>query len=184
MTPESMLEVSRRARLIYSGQEVELAIGKMASAISRRMAGSNPVLLTVMNGAVIFAGRLIPQLQFPLQLDFLHATRYRGATTGGELLWKAKPATTLEGRSVLVLDDILDEGATLAGIVHWCRQQGASEVLTAVLIHKRHGHMLAPISADFVGLEAPDEYLYGYGMDYHGYLRNADGIYAVAEGDR
>jgi hypoxanthine phosphoribosyltransferase len=114
-----------------------------------------------------------------LQIDYLHATRYQDNTQGSELEWHRLPALSLHEREVLILDDILDEGATLAAVVAHCRAQGAARVLTAVLVDKRHERKVPGIHADFVGLRAVDRYLYGYGMDYRGYLRNAAGIYAV-----
>ena len=126
-----------------------------------------------------FSGKLLTRLAFPLQIDYLHATRYRNNTQGSELEWHRLPALSLHGRDVLILDDILDEGATLAAVVAHCRAQGAARVLTAVLVDKHHERKVPGIRADFVGLRVEDRYLYGYGMDYRGYLRNAAGIYAV-----
>ncbi|MEX2131301.1 MAG: hypoxanthine-guanine phosphoribosyltransferase [Pseudohongiellaceae bacterium] len=184
MTPEQIIKVRERARTVYTEAQVEMAIDKMASAITAELADRNPLLLCVMTGAVILTGKLAMRLDFPLQLDYLHVTRYRGATSGGELLWKAKPQLALINRVILIIDDILDEGLTLDSVVHWCREQGAAEVYTAVLVVKHHAHKLASIKADFAGLEAEDEYLVGYGMDYKGYLRNAPGIFAIDEADR
>ena len=112
----------------------------------------------------------------------MHATRYRGDVRGQELEWIARPRTPLEGRTVLVLDDILDEGVTLAAILEDCRAQGARAVHSAVLVDKRIGRPRTLERADFTGLSVPDRYVFGFGMDYRGYLRNLPAIYAVAEG--
>lgn len=169
------------ADLIYSETEVEAAIGRLADAISADLGDQMPVLLCVMVGGLVAAGRLLPRLGFPLEVDYLHATRYRGETSGGELVWLARPRTSLEGRTVLIIDDILDEGHTLQGILEDCRERGAAEVRTAVLVRKRHGRCVPGVSAEYVGLEVDDRYVFGAGMDYKGFLRNAPGIYAVAE---
>ena len=110
----------------------------------------------------------------------VHATRYRNRTSGGALTWKRRHETPLAGRSVLVVDDILDEGYTLQDIVAQCRQDGARRVVSAVLSEKIHDRGCG-FHADVVGLKLPDRYVFGYGMDFKGFLRNAPGIFAVAE---
>ncbi len=179
ITPQQAFEAYRTADLLHSEQAVEAALDRMAAQITERLADTNPVLLCVLTGGIIPVGKLTTRLDFPLQLDYLHATRYRGATRGGELHWIAHPSISLRDRVVLVVDDILDEGATLAAIVEHCRAEGASRVLSAVLVDKLHDRKYHNIKADFTGLEVPDRYVFGCGMDYKSYLRNAPGIYAV-----
>jgi hypoxanthine phosphoribosyltransferase len=133
-----------------------------------------------MNGGVVLTGKLLTRLNFPLTLDAINASRYRNQTRGGEINWIQKPRTDLKNRTVLIVDDILDEGITLRAIYEYCREQGASSIYSAVLINKNLNHT-KPIRADFVGLEAENRYIFGYGMDYKGYLRNAAGIYACKE---
>lgn len=183
MTLELIKTVSSRATCLYSEQVVETAIDAMASVISDRLHGHNPILLCVMNGGLILTGRLATRLKFHLQMDYLHATRYRNNTQGEDLRWERYPSISLEGRQVLVIDDILDEGDTLAAVMAHCQAQGARDVLSAVLVDKQHDRKTTNLKADFVGLEVPDHYLYGYGMDYKGYLRNAPGIFAVDPAD-
>jgi hypoxanthine phosphoribosyltransferase len=180
---QELQRVQANATCLHSKQEVEAVLDTMAAKITLSLESANPLLMCVMSGGLIITGCLLPRLNFPLQLDYVHATRYRNKTSGAELEWKQYPHCDLSGRTVLVLDDILDEGATLDAIAQYCRDAGAEQVLIAVLVEKKHDHKLSAIKADFVGLTAPDQYLFGYGMDYKGYLRNADGIYAVAERD-
>ena len=184
VSAESIRGVSTRARCLYTAQQVEAALDAMAVAISGEIGDSNPIILCVMNGGLIVTGSLATRLNFPLQMDYLHVTRYRNETSGADLQWKSYPASSLEDRVVLVVDDILDEGATLERILAYCIEQGASRVLSAVLIEKLHARKLSPIKADFIGLQVEDFYLYGYGMDYKGYLRNAAGIFAIADEDK
>ena len=183
MTPEQLQGVQSRSVCLHAAEEVEAALDAMAVAISVELADSNPLLLCVMHGGLITAGKLAARLHFPLQMDYLHATRYRGATSGSELQWKAYPSEPLQGRTVLLVDDILDVGTTLKMIVEYCRAQDCKAVYTAALLDKLHDRKEPGIKADFVGLAVADRYLYGYGMDYKGYLRNAAGIYAIAEQD-
>jgi hypoxanthine phosphoribosyltransferase len=173
-------QVMAEADCLYSNAEVEVAIDTMAAAINSEMAESNPVVFCVMNGGLIFSGKLLPKLSFPLELSYLHATRYRNETSGGELFWKAKPEISFIDRDVLIIDDILDEGHTLGAIIDFCRHAGARNVRIAVLVDKTHDRKARPdLKADYVGMPCVDRYVFGYGMDYKGYWRNAPGIYAV-----
>ncbi|MDD3519110.1 MAG: hypoxanthine-guanine phosphoribosyltransferase [Chromatiales bacterium] len=179
-TPQEAASVLAEADCLHDESAVQAALDRMAADITARLGDSNPLVLCVLTGGVVAAGHLLTRLHFPLQLDYLHATRYRGATRGGdELHWLAHPRVALAGRSVLVVDDILDEGHTLAGILEHCREQGAREVLCAVLVEKLHDRRNPHATAEFIGLTVPDRYVFGYGMDYREYLRNAPGIYAV-----
>jgi hypoxanthine phosphoribosyltransferase len=172
--------IASSADLLYSATEVEAAIDVMAEAINLAMAQSNPLLLCVMNGGIVLCGKLMTRLNFPLTLDAINASRYRNQTQGGEIDWIQKPRTALKDRTILLVDDILDEGLTLQALYDYCHEQGASSIYSAVLVNKNLGHP-KPIQADFVGLETENRYIFGYGMDYKGYHRNAAGIYACKE---
>lgn len=177
---DELQKVFDEADCICTEQEVQQAIERMASAITDQLKGRDPLLFCVMNGGLILMGQLLPQLKFPLQAEYLHATRYRQETTGGILEWKLRPEADMRGRTVLIIDDILDEGTTLNAIVDYCKAQGADDVQTAVLVDKQHDRKCRPgLKADYTGLDVEDRFLFGYGMDYKGYWRNAPGIYAV-----
>jgi hypoxanthine phosphoribosyltransferase len=179
-TLQDAITTFTRAELIFSRAEVEAALDRMAGAINARLRDANPLILCVMVGGVVPTGLLLPRLNFPLQVDYLHLTRYQGQTSGGELHWLKHPDVSLQDRTVLIIDDVLDEGPTLTATVAACRAEGAREVLTAVLVEKELERQAGMVRGDFVGLKTPNLYLFGYGMDYKTYLRNADGIYAVA----
>ena len=174
--------VAARAECLVSQQEVERALDRMARDITRELGARDPLVLCVMIGGVVTAGHLLTRLDFPLRLDYVHATRYRGATRGGALHWVYRPTERMDDQHILIVDDILDEGFTLEAIAHACREAGAASVHSAVLVEKQRAHT-RDLRADFVGLRLPDRYLCGYGLDYHDYLRNLAGIYAVAQGD-
>ena len=177
---DEIKQIESSADLLYSEVEVEAALDKMADNINLLLADRNPLVLCVMNGGVVVTGKLMTRLNFPLTLDGINASRYRNQTSGGEIKWLLKPETVLKNRTILLVDDILDEGLTLDALYEYCRQQGASSIYSAVLINKKLGYK-KPIIADFIGLETEDRYLFGYGMDYKGYLRNAAGIFACKE---
>ena len=178
---EHSQDVLNNAELLFNDKQVEQAINDMARAITSLLQETNPLLLPIMIGGVVLAGKLIPQLNFPLQIDYIHATRYRGETSGDELHWLKKPQQSLKDRTVLLIDDILDEGITLAAIIDHCYAEGAEKVLTAVLAEKELEQDKPLEKADFTGLTVPNRYVFGYGMDYHEYHRNQSGIYALNE---
>lgn len=175
---QSVLEQSD---CLHGPDAVEGALDRMAAQISERYRDEVVLYLPVLHGGLIPAGMLAPRLDVQIELDYVHATRYRGETRGSELLWRARPLTPLKGRTVLVVDDILDEGYTLAAILEWCREQGAGEVTSAVLVNKLHDRRVPGLEVDFAGLEVPDRYVFGCGLDYRGRFRNVRGIYAVSE---
>ncbi len=172
--------IQTNADLLFNEQEVEAALDKMAEQINILLAGRNPLLLCVMNGGIVVAGKLITRLTIPLNIDAINASRYQNQTAGGSIEWILKPGSSLKDRTILIIDDILDEGITLAAIYRYCLEEGATSVYSAVLVDKMLDHE-KPVTADFIGLEVADRYLFGYGMDYKGYLRNASGIYACRE---
>lgn len=172
------------AEVVHDRATIERAIARMAVRIRNDYAGSVPVYLTVMHGGLPFAGQLALEIGargLDLEFDYLHATRYRGETSGGELVWKHRPATPLRGRRVLLVDDIVDEGQTLATVRAWCMEQGARDVRIAALAVKQHDRCVPGLCADYAGLDVPDRYVFGYGMDYHEQGRNLPAIYALRD---
>lgn len=168
------------ADLIHSESAVQAALDKVAAELRLRLADKHPLVLCVMTGGVIFCGQLLPKLDFPIDFDYLHATRYGPETQGGKISWRSAPWTSVKGRTVLVVDDILDEGVTLAAVKESLLRLGAIEVLTAVFADKLNGKT-KPIAADFYGLTVPDRFVFGYGMDVDGAWRNLPAIYAMKE---
>ena len=165
---------------LYSANQLETALDAMAYSINKDLSASDLLVLCVLNGGIITAGKLIPRLIFPLTLDSINASRYQNKTSGGSIEWLLEPKTPLTGRTILLIDDILDEGITLAAIKAYCLDHGAAQVYTAVLLDKSIGKV-KPITADYVGLPVENRYIFGYGLDYKGYLRNAPGIYACKD---
>ena len=166
------------SELIYSPQEVSDAIHASALQISQDLQDKSPLVLTVMNGGLYFAGQLLPKLNFPLEQDYVQASRYQGGVEGREIDWRVEPTSKIKGRVVLLLDDILDEGHTLVAIRDKCLALGALDVKIAVLTEKTLDHS-KPIKADYVGLTLPNRYVFGCGMDVYGWWRNLPEIRAI-----
>ncbi|MDH5471285.1 MAG: hypoxanthine-guanine phosphoribosyltransferase [Gammaproteobacteria bacterium] len=184
ITLKKAQSVLDNASLIYDATSISNAIDKMASDIEAEVLKTNDdplpvIVISVMNGGLILAGHLLTRLNIPVHVDFIHATRYRNQTSGGDLEWKVEPHQSINNRRVLIVDDILDEGFTLDEIVNYCRSQGVRKVWTAVLVKKNHPRLKADINSDFVGLMVEDRYVFGFGMDYKGYHRNLNAIYAA-----
>ena len=159
---------------------VQSALARIAGDIRGALAAANPLVLCVMGGAVVFCGQLLPLLEFPLDFDYLHVTRYRNTVSGGSIEWKVFPQAAMTGRTVLVVDDILDEGHTMIDIRARVLAAGAARFYSAVFADKDIGKS-KPIRADFVGVTLPNRYVFGFGMDVKGAWRNLPAIYALAE---
>jgi hypoxanthine phosphoribosyltransferase len=180
MDIDAAWKLFNEAELLCGRLDIERALDRLGEQITDRLADSFPVVLCVMGGAVVFTGQLLPKLAFPLQFDYLHATRYRDGTRGGEIEWCVLPRVDFTGRVVLLLDDILDEGHTMAAARDKLCEMGAQRVEIAVLAEKELDRP-KPIRADYVGLTVPNRYVFGMGMDAFGLWRNLPGIYALKE---
>ena len=163
---------------IASAEQVQAALQRVAGEITAELSKSYPVVLVVMGGAVVFAGQILPLLRFPIDLDYIHASRYGAETRGADVDWRVKPPASVRGRAVLVLDDILDGGQTMDAIRSRLFELGAASFHCAVLVEKKL-NVKKPIHADFVGLEIEDRFVFGYGMDAKGYWRNLPEIRAM-----
>jgi hypoxanthine phosphoribosyltransferase len=166
---------------VASAGQIEAAVQRLAGEITQRLAGVYPLVLAVMGGAVVFAGQILPRLRFPLDFDYIHASRYGAATRGAQIEWRVTPPpATVRGRDVLVLDDILDGGVTMAAIRARLLELGAKSFQCAVLVEKKL-NIEKPIKADFVGLQIADRFVFGCGLDAKGFWRNLPEIRAMKE---
>lgn len=179
---EKIPTILRDAECLYSYAEISEALDKMAIEITKKLKDSNPLILCVMTGALIPTGHLLTRLHFPLEVDYLHVTRYRGTNRGGDLHWLVEPRQSLKNRTILIVDDIMDGGLTLSAIIDYCNQYKAKDIYTAVMVSKnRKREPGVEFEPDFVGVTTEDKYLFGFGLDYEEYLRNVPGIYAAVE---
>jgi hypoxanthine phosphoribosyltransferase len=174
------------AEQIVSPEEVQAAVRRVAGVLNQRFGDPQeqafPLVLGVMGGAVVFTGSVLPQLTFPLEFDYIHVTRYGDEDQGGKVVWKVIPRQSVEGKTIVVLDDILDEGETLAQVKQRLLDMGAKEVILAVFADKDIGRT-KPVQADIVGLTIPNRFVVGFGMDVYGYWRNLPGLWAISPQD-
>jgi hypoxanthine phosphoribosyltransferase len=181
-TTDKIQAISDSAECLFSFADIEEALDNMGLAITAKLKDTDPIVICVMTGALIPMGHLLTRLNFPLTIDYIHATRYRGTTRGGDLHWLVEPRHELKGRTVLIVDDVMDGGLTLAAITDYCKQANVKAVYTAVMVNKqRTREPGVNFEPDFSGLTTEDRFLIGFGLDYNEYLRNLPGIYAVAE---
>jgi hypoxanthine phosphoribosyltransferase len=172
------------AEEIYDRFAVQSAIADVAAKLNERFDKPDqfPLVLGVMGGAVVFTGQLLPQLRFPLEFDYIHVSRYGDDDQGGRVVWKVIPRPDVAGRTIIVLDDILDEGETLAHVKQRLLDMGAAEVIVTVFADKAIKRS-KPVKADIVGLTIPDKFVVGMGMDVYGYWRNLPGLWAIRTED-
>jgi hypoxanthine phosphoribosyltransferase len=175
------------AEEIVSADQVQAAVRHVADVLNERFDNDEtsdfPLVLGVMGGAVVFTGNLLPQLTFPLEFDYIHVTRYGDLDRGGEVVWKVIPRQDVTGRTIIIVDDILDEGETLAHVKQRLLDMGAAEVILAVFADKELGKV-KPVKADIVGLSVPNQFVVGFGMDAHGYWRNLPGLWVIRDADK
>lgn len=177
--------VLEKAECLYSSEDLHEALDRMANEITHKLKDTSPLILCVMTGALIPTAHLVTRLHFPLEMDYIHVTRYRGTNRGGDLHWLVEPRQSLKDRTVLVVDDIMDGGLTLAAIIDYCRQAQVKDIYTAVMVNKKRSREAGVnFEPDFVGVHTEDKYLFGFGLDYKEYLRNVPGIYAVSDADK
>jgi hypoxanthine phosphoribosyltransferase len=178
------LKLPPNSRLVFDNAEIITALDGLAARLNQQLIDETPVILCVMQGGLVFSGQLIPRLDCMLEIDYIHATRYNNQTSGDELVWKSHPVTPLKDRTVMILDDILDEGKTLSSIIQYCESQGASKIISAVLLKKLHERCVDHDSitdtlTDNIALTVADEYVFGFGMDLNGQYRQLAQIYAL-----
>jgi hypoxanthine phosphoribosyltransferase len=181
MNLEKALTIHQDAELLFDQSSVEVAIADLASTVAEQCKDDFPLVLCVMNGGLYLTGQLLRHWEFPLTVDYVHATRYRLATLGKDVLWKAYPQNELMDRNVIIVDDIFDQGYTLEEIKAYCIKQGAKSITSVFLIRKTHERKKADIHPDYVGLECADSYVYGVGMDLNSHFRNLSSIYSIEE---
>lgn len=178
MNTEEIKKIETESDCLCDAEQINTILDFLAEKISLDLKDKDPLVLCVMTGGIIPVGHLATRLNFPLQLDYIHATRYRGETSGGELHWLHEPSIPLQDRNILIVDDIFDEGITLFEIDKYCKDKGAANVYSAVLVDKVHDRKI-DFMPDYVGIKLEDRYLFGFGLDYKNYLRNVNGIHAV-----
>jgi hypoxanthine phosphoribosyltransferase len=179
MNRSDLSKMLQQSRLVVSADEIDKTTTRMAAEIDARYETQVPLVICIMNGGLMLTANLMSKVKIHAKLDYLQTSRYRGNTRGGELHWRIEPQQSLEGRSVILVDDIFDEGHTLFNIVEYCKDHGASDVFSVVLLDKMHDRKVNGFRPDLIGLEVEDDYLVGFGMDYQEHFRHLPDVYAL-----
>ena len=180
-TPQELQSIKDSSDMMFSSAQIKTAVENIGLQLEKKIYQKNPVMLCVMNGGLVFSADLMRSLDSDVRLDYLHVARYLDNTVGGSLHWLKEPKLPLQDQVVVIADDIYDEGYTMEELVSYCKRQGAREVITVVLLLKNKVSRNIKLKPDLFGLQVEDRYVYGYGMDYQGHLRNVPDIYAIPE---
>jgi len=183
LSHQEIVQVRQNADVLIDEGEINKAIDEVAKEIESSLNNEIPIILCVMKGGLMFTSALMQRIASPMILDYVHVDRYRNKTQGSSIHWHKEPDTSLADQTVIIVDDILDEGYTLQELIAYCHAKGAKKVLSAVLLKKKLSNTPADVTPDFTGLEVTDRYVFGWGMDYKGYLRNLSSIYAISQKD-
>jgi hypoxanthine phosphoribosyltransferase len=162
---------SEISRVLIPESLLKKRVAELGREISRDLGGDDLVVVPFLTGTVVFLADLIRQFDFPLRLDFMGFSSYRGATRGGRLVMTKPLNMPIRGRTVLVVDDILDTGRTLSRGLALLRRQKPRAIKVCVLLSKDRRREVA-IDADYIGFRIPDEFVVGYGLDYAERFRN------------
>ena len=181
LSPQELQDIKDNADLIFSSSQIKKAVENIGIELEKLIRGKNAIMLCVMNGGLVFSADLMRSLDSNVRLDYLQVARYLDKTVGGSLHWHNEPQLSLQDQVVVIADDIYDEGYTLEEIVSYCKKHGAKEVITVVLLLKQKAIKKVELQPDLFGLEIEDRYVFGYGMDYQGHMRNVPDIYALPE---
>ncbi|MCX7553505.1 hypoxanthine-guanine phosphoribosyltransferase [Marinicella sp. S1101] len=168
-----------KSQVLISKAKIDQAINQLAQNINQDFKQKNVVFLTIMNGGMIFASALATRLNLNMEMDYLQLSRYGKNQSGGQLVWKYQPEVNMQHTHVILCDDIYDEGHTLAAAHAWCLEKGAISVSSVVLVHKDHDRTYANYKPDYIALNIPDHFIFGYGMDLEEKLRQLPEIYYI-----
>jgi hypoxanthine phosphoribosyltransferase len=166
--------------LYISEAEIHQAIGRVALRIRDELEGKRPLLVSILNGAFMFTAELIRQLDAPYDLVFARYSSYRGTSTTGKVIEIMPITTDIKGRTVVLLEDIVDTGTTMQYVIRKLREEGAADVRLATLLFKPTA-LRCDLQPDYVGLEVPPVFIVGYGLDYDECGRTFKDIYRLVE---
>jgi hypoxanthine phosphoribosyltransferase len=175
---EEIRLLDKTFRKLISGEDIKRRITELASQINNDLAGRDAIFLGVLNGAFIFAADIFRQIDFPARISFVKLASYSGTGHTGTVNELIGWNEDVSGRTIVILEDIVDTGNTVQLIVDELLERKALEVKIAALFFKPSA-CLRSIKIDYTGFEIPNDFVVGYGLDYNGYGRNLSSIYAL-----
>jgi hypoxanthine phosphoribosyltransferase len=175
-----MNSVNRREVLIPAN-EIAATVERLAAEIRGDYFGKEPLLLGILKGSFMFMADLIRRLDFPLEIDFIRLSSYGGGTeSSGKIKVVQGLRSGVKNREVLVIEDIIDTGLTVAYLLDYLRKKRPASLRLCALLDKPSRRQV-PVSIDYLGITVPDKFLVGYGLDYNERYRNLPDIYVLGE---
>lgn len=161
-----------------SEKEIEEVVTSLSEAINEKYKGKVPLFVVVLNGAFIFASDILKQIRLDCEVSFLRVSSYRGTSSTGEVKEMMPIGTDVSGRDVILIEDIVDTGKTMGQVKTKMLLEGANSVSICTLLFKPDA-FAGNYRVDFIGVEIPDRFVAGYGLDYDGLGRNLPSLYQI-----
>lgn len=177
---KSIMVHNREFAKFIEASQIEEAVDKIASRINSDLAGKNPLFLIVLNGAFMFAADLLKKITFPCQISFVKLSSYIGTSTTSAVRELIGLDEVLTGRTVVIVEDIIDTGITMGVTIEKLKKLEAAEVHIATLLFKPNAFRMN-YEIDYIGMEIPNDFIVGYGLDFDQHGRNFPDIYKIIE---
>ena len=170
------MDTQAKLRNLISHTEIETIIKRLASEITREYQDKNPLLIGILKGSFIFLSDLVRQLDFLLEVDFIRLSSYGdGKETSGNVSVVQDLGSSIEGRHVLIIEDIVDTGITIAFLLDYLKKQKPASLGLCALTEKPSRRRV-PVTIDYIGITIPDKFIVGYGLDFNERYRNLPDI--------
>jgi hypoxanthine phosphoribosyltransferase len=177
---KSIMVHNKEFTKFIEASQIEEAVNNIASRINSDLAGKNPLFLIVLNGAFMFAADLLKKITFPCQISFVKLSSYIGTSTTSAVRELIGLDEVLSGRTVVIVEDIIDTGITMGVTIEKLKKLEATEVYIATLLFKPNAFRMN-YEIDYIGMEIPNDFIVGYGLDYDQHGRNYPDIYKIIE---
>ncbi|MBP3586519.1 MAG: hypoxanthine phosphoribosyltransferase [Paludibacteraceae bacterium] len=162
-----------------TAQQIEDAVYKVAQQINKDYAGKEPLFIVVLNGAFIYAADLFRKIELPSQVTFVRLQSYSGMETSGNVREMIGLNEDVEGRDVIVVEDIIDTGTSMKHFMESLKAKGVRSIALTTMLFKPDALLYKEATPKYIGIEIPKDFIVGYGMDLDGYARNLDAIYVI-----
>lgn len=166
--------------LSIKAEDIQKAVCNIAAKINRDLDGKNPLFLVILNGSFMFASDLFKLLKIPCEISFLKTASYQGTNTTEDVKTLIGLAEDIKGRTVVILEDIVDTGHTIKDILKNLTEHKPAEIKICTMLFKPNAYKM-DIKLDYVGIEIPNDFIIGYGLDYNGFGRNYADIYKILQ---
>ena len=166
--------------LSIKNETIQERVKAVAERINHDYKGRNPLMVCILNGAFMFAADLVRYLDFQPEITFARFASYEGTNTTGKVTEVMGVTTSLAGRDIIIVEDIVDTGITMHNVVPLLKNKGASSVRIACMLQKPE-KLQVDLKVDYCAMEIPNDFIVGYGLDYDGFGRNYKDIYTLAK---